>query len=295
MQVLQEALNLKEVLNLKVKILEAEELSAHHKRELDKDPEDFALKLRYNSFRGFIQQLQTELAAYEKETKVAKDISNQDPPNEHLITLVEQKTNSEQTAMEALEKIKVAQSVLQADLNKLLVPYITVTAKMELLQEQAKKMLAEKELYSDRELSSLRDQLNNFLVQYQLIIDDYIVCIGKYSMELSKNSEVLEENYRTCINAVLGLMADKSNQTSEKLETFINNLNKIASSINSAVQYYTEFSTNVVKPSMAKEERAKDATLNLMSAAQKFALAGNNVAKISQEAITICIRDYVQT
>lgn len=63
---------LDEVINLKAKIEEAEELSAHHKKELDKDPEDFALKLRYNSFKGFIQQLELELAEYEKQAVIEK-------------------------------------------------------------------------------------------------------------------------------------------------------------------------------------------------------------------------------
>lgn len=286
---------LDEVINLKAKIEEAEELSAHHKKELDKDPEDFALKLRYNSFRGFIKQLELELAEYEKQTSQAKKevkSINGNGMNENTIFLMEQKINSEKIAVEALEKMTIATSTIKTDMDKWIIPYISVTAKMELLQEQAKDVLVQKETPT-YELINLRDQLNKLMAQYNKILEDYISCISKYSLELSKNSEILEENYKKCINAILGLMADESNQTSEKLENFINGLNSITTNINQTVQYHTEFSAKVVKNSMAKEGKAKNATLDLMYTTQKFTSVCNTIAKISQEAITICIRDYI--
>jgi tetratricopeptide (TPR) repeat protein len=51
--------------NLKKRITEAKELSAHHKRELDKDPEDFGLRLRFNSFKTIAEDLESQLAAHE--------------------------------------------------------------------------------------------------------------------------------------------------------------------------------------------------------------------------------------
>ncbi|KAF0201721.1 MAG: hypothetical protein FD167_5688 [bacterium] len=56
-----------EINRLKRKIAEAEELSVHHKREMEKNPDNFLFQLRYDGFRGFIEQLEEELAEYEKE------------------------------------------------------------------------------------------------------------------------------------------------------------------------------------------------------------------------------------
>ncbi|KAF0240573.1 MAG: hypothetical protein FD167_4139, partial [bacterium] len=52
-------------IKLEEKIKEAKELSAHHKRELDKDQENFALSLRFNTFRRHIEDLENQLAAHE--------------------------------------------------------------------------------------------------------------------------------------------------------------------------------------------------------------------------------------
>lgn len=51
--------------NLKAKIAEAKELSAYHKREWDKDPEDFGLRLRFNTFKTIIEDLENQLEAHE--------------------------------------------------------------------------------------------------------------------------------------------------------------------------------------------------------------------------------------
>lgn len=52
-------------INLNAKVKEAKELLTHYQKELDSAPEDFALKLRFNSFRRHVQDLENQLAAHE--------------------------------------------------------------------------------------------------------------------------------------------------------------------------------------------------------------------------------------
>jgi tetratricopeptide (TPR) repeat protein len=52
-------------INLKAKVREAKELLARYQKELDSDAEDFALKLRFNSFRRHVQDLENQLVAHE--------------------------------------------------------------------------------------------------------------------------------------------------------------------------------------------------------------------------------------
>lgn len=51
--------------NLTKRIKEAKDLSAYHKAELDKDPEDFGLRLRFNSFKTIVEDLEKQLIAHE--------------------------------------------------------------------------------------------------------------------------------------------------------------------------------------------------------------------------------------
>lgn len=55
-----------EITTLKQKIAEAQELSAHHKREMDNNPNNFLFQLRYERFKDFVEQLEEELSECEK-------------------------------------------------------------------------------------------------------------------------------------------------------------------------------------------------------------------------------------
>lgn len=55
-----------EINKLKGKIAEAQELSAHHKREMNKNPDNFLFQLRYDRFKDFIDQLEEDLGQCEK-------------------------------------------------------------------------------------------------------------------------------------------------------------------------------------------------------------------------------------
>jgi hypothetical protein len=193
-----------------------------------------------------------------------------------------------------LDQVKEIHQILHGEVTRLLEPYFSVTAKMQLLKEQSEAVLREKDLYSDRTLTNLRDQLIKYVEQYKLLIEDFISCLSKYSSELGKISKSLEENYKNYINATLALMADKSKRTPEKLRSTIAACNKIGSNIENIVEFYVEFASRLTKLSMAKEDKAKGATSDLIATIQRFSFVGKNMAKISQEAINICIRDYTQ-
>lgn len=146
-----------------------------------------------------------------------------------------------QLAIYNLDQVKETHQTLHREVMKLLEPYFSITAKMELLKEQSETVLREKDLHSVQTLTNLRDQHVKYLEQYKPLIKDYTICVSKYSSELGEISKSLEKNYKKYINVTLALMADRSKQTPEKLRSTVATCNKIANSIENIVESYVNY------------------------------------------------------
>lgn len=229
-----------EITTLKQKIAEAQELSAHHKREMDNNPNNFLFQLRYERFKDFVEQLEEEL----KEVGESMSDKQDDELDQELIR------NMEIEFQDYIEKgnagltgLSKATEVIGADFLRL----------MKLTKEAA----------GNRHLPA-------FSFQRDLILKDTKKCFERYAIEIDNASKLVNDYFYKAINTkvlLIEIYQRKGIDQSGLRPSLLNLVRSIPNAANNFKYLIAQMSeepfTNmeILKPAVIKVLRASNEVL----------------------------------
>lgn len=111
----------KDITQLKETVEEAKDLLLYYQQELDKDPNDFAQQVRFNSFKGHVGVLESQLAKYTSQAEeIKEDISYE--MLQKRFRLMNELDFYANIGIQHLEKLINVSKVIHADLDSLALP-----------------------------------------------------------------------------------------------------------------------------------------------------------------------------